>query len=99
MSREEATASLGADPSEIERAREFGESEGLSVVEISPERRTIRVSGTVAQFESAFGVKLHTCESGSHRYLCYDGALSIPASLDGIIVAVLGLDQRPVARK
>ena len=49
--------------------------------------------------EAAFGVRLQNCEIGGREYICYEGPLSIPAALDGIIVAVLGLDQRPAARR
>jgi kumamolisin len=99
MSREEAAASLGADPADLERVSQFAESHGLAVIESSLARRSVHVAGTVAQMEAAFGTKLHSCEAGGRPYICYEGALTIPAELDGIIVAVLGLDQRPVAKR
>jgi kumamolisin len=98
LSRGQAATALGADPADLQLVTSFAESYGLSVLETSAARRSVRVSGTVAQMESAFATTLETCETAGHSYTCYDGVLSIPASLDGIIVAVLGLDQRPVAR-
>jgi kumamolisin len=98
LSREEAAATLGADPADLERVISFSQSHGLTVVESNAARRTVRVSGAVSQMESAFGIALQSCETGGRLYTCYDGVLSIPASLEGIVVAVLGLDQRPVAR-
>jgi kumamolisin len=98
LSREEAAATLGADPADLDRVISFARSHGLTVVESNAAKRTVRVSGTVSQMESAFGIPLQSCETGGHLYTCYDGVLSIPASLEAIIVAVLGLDQRPVAR-
>jgi kumamolisin len=98
LSREEAAATLGADPADLERVIPFAQSYGLTIVEANAAKRTVRVSGTVSQMESAFGTTLQSCETGGRLYTCYNGVLSIPASLDGVIVAVLGLDQRPVAR-
>ncbi|HEY7389645.1 MAG TPA: protease pro-enzyme activation domain-containing protein [Bryobacteraceae bacterium] len=98
LSREEAAATLGADPADLERVIAFAQSYGLTIVESNAVRRTVRVSGTVSQMESAFGITLRSCETGGRSYTCYDGVLSIPAALEGIVVAVLGLDQRPVTR-
>jgi kumamolisin len=99
LSREEAAASLGADPEDFDRVTAFAAAAGLTVVESNSARRSVRVAGTVARMEVAFDIRLLTCEIAGHIYICYEGALSIPAELDGIIVAVLGLDQRPVARR
>jgi kumamolisin len=98
LSREEAAATLGANTADLERVIAFVRSQGLTVVESNAAKRTVRVSGTVSQIESAFGITLQFCGNGGQLYICYDGVLSIPAALEGIIVAVLGLDQRPVAR-
>jgi len=99
LSRQEAAETLGADPADMERVGSFAESQSLTIVEASAAKRTLRVSGTVAQMEAAFGITLHCCEAGGRSYTCYDGVLWIPADLDAIIVGVLGLDQRPVARR
>jgi kumamolisin len=63
----------------------------------------MKVSGTVAQMQAAFGTTLTAVTSplpdGSgdvqHRYRT--GSLSVPARLAGIVTAVLGLDDRPQA--
>jgi kumamolisin len=99
LSREEAAESLGADPADLQLVTSFAELHDLTVLEASAAKRTVRVTGTVAQMEAAFGIALHSCKIGDRAYTCYHGVLSIPAALDGIIVAVLGLDQRPVARR
>ena len=99
LSREEAAASLGADPADVERVTAFAAAEGLTIIETKLARRSVRIAGTVPQMEAAFGVRLRLCKAGGREYICYEGTLSIPAELEGIIVAVLGLDQRPVARR
>ena len=77
---------------------------GLTVTETHLASRRLKVSGTIAAMQSAFGTTLtavtspHPDGSGhvTHRYRT--GGLSVPAQLSGIITAVLGLDDRPAAR-
>jgi kumamolisin len=77
---------------------------GLTVTESYLASRRLKVSGTIAAMQSAFGTTLtavtspHPDGSGNvaHRYRT--GSLSVPAQLSGIITAVLGLDDRPQAR-
>ena len=97
ISREQAAESLGADPLDLQDVEAFATSHGLTVTGSSPAKREVKVSGTVAQMEAAFGVKLRSCELGGKSYLCYNDILTIPAALDQVIVGVLGLDQRPIA--
>ena len=99
MPRELAEESLGADPEDLRRVADFAASEGLSVIETSAARRSVRVAGTVAQMESSFDVHLLSAASNGKEYLYYEGTLSIPSALAGVIVGVLGLDQRPVANR
>jgi kumamolisin len=56
------------------------------------------VSGTLAALSAAFGTSLRMVSSGgvTHRYRV--GGLFVPQSLDGVVTAVLGLDDRPQAR-
>ena len=77
---------------------------GLTVTETHLGSRRLKVTGTIAAMQSAFGTTLtavtspHPDGSGNvaHRYRT--GSLSVPARLSGIITAVLGLDDRPAAR-
>jgi len=38
-------------------------------------------------------------DRGGQEYLTYSGNLTIPASLQGIVEGVLGLDRRPAANR
>jgi kumamolisin len=77
---------------------------GLTVTETHLGSRRLKVAGTIAAMQTAFGTTLsavtspHPDGSGNvaHRYRT--GSLSVPAQLSGIITAVLGLDDRPAAR-
>ena len=100
----ELGAQYGADPADASLVSEVLGSYGLTVTETHLESRRLKVSGTIAQLESAFGTTLSAVTSpqpdGSgnvqHRYRT--GGLSVPARLDGIVTAVVGLDDRPQAR-
>lgn len=96
--REQAAELLGTDPQDLQRVADFAVSFGLTVTESSPQKGSVEVAGTVPQMESAFGIKLLSCKIGGSVYITYEGALTIPAALDQIVAAVLGLDQRPIAR-
>jgi kumamolisin len=100
----ELGARYGADPADAELVAEVLGSFGLTVTASHLESRRLKVGGTIAAMQNAFGTTLTAVTSTSpdesgdveHRYRT--GALSVPASLSGIITAVLGLDDRPQAR-
>lgn len=92
-----------ADPADLATVSGTATALGLRVVFGDLASRRVRVSGAARNMQLAFGVQLERVESrapdGSlveHRHRT--GGLSVPAALDGIVVAVLGLDDRPQAR-
>ncbi len=88
----------GARPGDIAAVERFAGAHHLSVVSTSAARRTVILSGTVADFQEAFGVKLLDYEHPAGAYRGREGAISLPAALEDIVQAVLGLDNRPQAR-
>ncbi|SRR5579875_202913 len=94
----------GADPADVERVRAVLAGRGLEVTGVHPGSRRVKVAGTVGDLARAFGTTLRQVASPdpagrgtvTHRYR--EGPLYLPAELDGIVVAVLGLDTRPQAR-
>ncbi|MBV9085355.1 MAG: hypothetical protein JOZ62_21985 [Acidobacteriaceae bacterium] len=97
--RPQAEQALAASPNDIAAVRAFANQYGLKIIEESAQTRRIHLEGTVQQIAAAFGVHLaYAQDSEGHQYLTYNGSISVPKSLAGIVVAVLGLDQRPVAR-
>ncbi len=98
LSREEFAREHGADASDFTKVRVFAESQGLKVLEEQAARRTVILSGTVAQFSAAFGVQLHHVSCAGGTYRGRTGGIYLPAEWDGVVEAVLGLDNRPQAR-
>ncbi len=97
--REAPAGTTAADQSDISAACSFAQHYGLAIQDENPSTRTVRVQGTAQQMDEAFNIKLcHVTDAAGNQYLTYKGAISIPKSLEGIVTAVLGLDQRPVAK-
>src|SRR5262245_14025645 len=97
LAREEFRDTLGADPVDVERVEAFAHAHGLDVVDASLAQRTVRVSGTAAAMQAAFGVKLGRFQLGTVRYRGRSGPVTVPAELAEIVTGVFGLDNRPQA--
>ena len=103
VTTEELGERYGADPADATRVADVLGRYGLTVTEFQLASRRLKVTGMIAAMTAAFGTTLtavtseHPDGSGSvtHRYRT--GGLSVPAELSGIIVGVLGLDNRPQA--
>jgi kumamolisin len=99
LSRDEYEKSHGADPASIAQVEAFARDNGLTVVEKSPSRRTVILSGTVAAVNKAFAVELKQYEHPTAgRYRGRTGSIQIPQNLKDHIEGVFGLDNRPQAK-
>jgi kumamolisin len=98
LSRQQFADQFGADTTDIATIRKFADAHGLAVVQEHAGRRTVVLSGTAAQFNSAFGVDLQRFEYEGGSYRGRVGAVQLPDELDGVVEAVLGLDDRPIAK-
>jgi kumamolisin len=98
LSRAGFAAAHGASSADLAAVKTFAQLHGLSVVQEHAARRTVMLSGTVAQFSQAFGVELKRYEYPGGTYRGREGMIQIPEELEPIIEAVLGLDNRPQAR-
>jgi kumamolisin len=94
----------GADPADVDLVRRELGSRGLAVTAVHAVTRRVKVAGTLGDLSSAFGTTLRQVSSPgprgqgrvTHRYR--EGPLFLPAALDGVVTAVLGLDTRPQAQ-
>ncbi|HEX9404584.1 MAG TPA: protease pro-enzyme activation domain-containing protein, partial [Steroidobacteraceae bacterium] len=97
LSRDEFAKRHGADAPDLAAVRAFAAAHGLAVEQEDAPRRTVVLSGSVAQFGAAFNVQLQQMSHAGRSYRGRTGAILLPANLDGIVEAVLGLDSRPQA--
>ncbi len=88
----------GANPLDLAAVGEFARAAGLQILQQHAARRTLVLTGTVAQFNAAFSIELQRMHHAGGSYRGRTGWIWIPASLEGVIEAVLGLDDRPQAR-
>jgi kumamolisin len=98
LTREQFARSHGARPEDMAKVRSFAAGYGLRVVSEDAAARQLKLSGTVAAFNEAFGTKLQQYQYSAGKYRCRTGALTVPADLGDVIEAVLGLDNRPQAK-
>jgi kumamolisin len=98
LGREEFARQFGADPGDLAAIKTFATSHGLAIVQEDAARRTVILSGTVAQFNEAFGVTLERFEHDGGSYRGRTGSVQLPDELRGVVEAVLGLDDRPQAQ-
>jgi kumamolisin len=90
----------GADPAAVKLVRAFAKQFGLTVEPDTPgpERRVVKLSGTVAQMQKAFGAALTQRVVDGVTYRVREGSIDLPTDLIGAVEAVLGLDNRPLAK-
>jgi kumamolisin len=98
LSREDFERQFGADTADIDAVKAFAAQHGLAIVEAHAGRRTVVLSGTVAQFNVAFDVNLQRFEHAGGTYRGREGSITLPDTLQGRVEAVLGLDNRPAAQ-
>lgn len=98
MKRGDFAKQFGASPSGIAAVKKFASSHGLAVVQEDTARRTVILSGMVAQFNEAFGVDLQQFEHEGGSYRGRTGSINLPDELKDVVDAVLGLDNRPQAK-
>ena len=89
----------GADPAAVKLVRAFAKEYSLTVAPDTPgpERRAVKLIGTVAAMQKAFGVTLMNKTVDGEIYRVREGSITLPAELVGPVQAVLGLDNRPQA--
>lgn len=98
VAREDFAGMFGANPEDIAAVRTFAAAHGAEMVHADAARRTVVLSGTVAAFNGAFGVDLQRYEHSNGSYRGRTGPVHVPYELKDAVEAVLGLDNRPVAR-
>jgi kumamolisin len=100
ISRARFNADHGADLAAVALVKRFAAEFRLKVKPGTPApgRRTIKLIGTVANMQRAFGVSLSHANIEGQTYRVREGSIMLPAELQGYVVAVLGLDNRPQAK-
>jgi len=99
MERGEYEKANGADPADLDKVRKFAQEFGLHVHETGSElaRRTVVLSGTVANLQKAFNVELKEYSHPRGNFRGRVGDIKVPTEYADAIRGVFGLDNRPQA--
>ena len=103
LSRDEFAVRMGGAAADAATVTTSLVGLGVRVLSIDLPSRRMRVAGTAALLSRVFGTHLEAVTSrdtdgAEVQHRNRTGMLMVPAALDGIITAVLGLDDRPQAR-
>ncbi|SEG86269.1 Subtilase family protein [Actinacidiphila yanglinensis] len=89
----QATSRFGATSAQTAAVKAWLTSSGLKVTGANAHYLT--VTGEVKAAEKAFGTQLHNYTKSGHTYHAPNANASAPASLDGAVLTVTGLDNAP----
>jgi len=99
QTRAQYEAIHGAAASGMTAVERFAHDHGLTVSERHPERRSLVLSGTAEAIQNAFGTALAYYQTSQGvRYRGRTGPLTVTDTIGSSVMAVLGLDNRPVAK-
>jgi kumamolisin len=96
--REEYGLIHGSSNADITTIEEFAHEFGIAVTERSPAKRSVVLSGTAEAMQTAFGTTLTHYDSPQGSYRGRTGSIMLPEELQPMVTAVLGLDNRPMAK-
>ena len=88
----------GAGDDAIAAVTAFAAAHALTVAHVDQKRRVIELAGSVADMENAFGTQLDDYAIGRQSFRGRRGPLLLPTTILPHVEAVLGLDNRPVAK-
>jgi kumamolisin len=99
LTRQQFLEQRGALQDDVQLVEEFAHEYGLTINNADLAKGAISLSGTVATLSKAFDLELVDYKNADgSTYRGRTGPVHIPSELDGIVTAVLGLDNRPQAR-
>ncbi|MBN3853632.1 S8/S53 family peptidase [Paraburkholderia sp. Ac-20340] len=98
VSRADYEQRFGASAADVKRAEAFASAHGLAVVKADAGARRVVLSGTVQQYNDAFGVDLqrfeHQVGTLKQHFRQPVGPVHLPDDMHEIVTAVVGLDSR-----
>ncbi|WP_233885884.1 S53 family peptidase [Paraburkholderia flagellata] len=102
VSREDYERRFGASAADIKRVEQFASAHGLTVDQTDALARRVVLSGTVQQYNAAFGIDLqrfeHQVGKTTHHFHQPSGPLHLPQDMHEVVTAVVGLDNRAKAQ-
>lgn len=85
-------ATYAPTSSDVSAVTTYLQSKGLSNIAVEPDNLLISATGTIPQIQSAFDTSIHSFSGGGTNFIANVQPAFVPASLGGIVVSVLGLN-------
>ncbi len=103
LGREDFALQMGADAADVGLVSTTLGGLGIRIVSTDLPSRRMRIAGPASVLERVFGTHLESVttrasDGGEVTHRNRTGMLMVPAALEGIVTAVLGLDDRPQSR-
>jgi pseudomonalisin len=92
LSPEQFGEQFGAMRADVDTVTSWLASQGLQVTEVAAGRRTIELTGTVQQVESAFHATIHRYQWNGREHIANAADISIPAALTRVVKGVASLN-------
>jgi hypothetical protein len=96
----EVAARFGTEDTRIAAVAAWLDANGLSVIDVSPSKLRMTVTGSSARVMAAFGVQLHQylgapgASGNRFVYFASTGAASVPQAIAALLSEISGLDDR-----
>ena len=102
LSREDYLRRFSASSDDVQRIERFAAAHGIAVARVDAAARRVVLSGTVEQYNAAFGVKLQRFEHRSGAATAHfrqpGEDVQLPGDVQEVVAAVVGFDDRAKAR-
>ncbi len=98
LSSEEFTSSYAATQRQVETVVAYLSRAGFQNISVAPNRLLVTADARPAQIEAAFNTRLAQFKLGNRQVFANKTDVSIPDALDGLVSAVLGLQNADLAQ-
>ena len=83
---------FGSTDDFIKVVTDWATTNNLTIVEAQNGTATVKLSGTVSQFNSLFNIELEDVTEGGRTYVTHANDLTIPSEINDVIELIAGLD-------
>jgi kumamolisin len=86
------TARFAPSTAQVASVTQYLKQQGLTVTDVTPSRLLVHVTASTTALESAFGVAINNYSYAGQKFFAASTNPSLPASVGGLVVAVIGMD-------
>jgi kumamolisin len=98
LTRDEFNDAFGATDQDVYLISSFARQYGIIVTNSHSPSATVTLLGHVGSFNSAFNITIQSVTIPDQTFLSYDGIISIPDNLVGVIEYVMGFGRTPTPK-